>query len=46
MQFAFQDKDNLYLVFDYLTGGDLSYHLSKHKMFSEEQASKYKYTYI
>lgn len=46
MQFAFQDKDNLYLVFDYLTGGDLNYHLSKHKMFSEEQASKYKYNYI
>ena len=35
LQFAFQDRDNLYLVFDYLIGGDLSYHLSKHKMFSD-----------
>ncbi|MCQ2816112.1 MAG: protein kinase [archaeon] len=37
MHFAFQDKDNLYLVMDYLTGGDLRYHISKVRRFSEEQ---------
>ena len=34
MHFSFQDKDYLYLVMDYLTGGDLRYHLTKHKKFS------------
>ena len=37
MHFAFQDRDNLYLVMDYLSGGDLRFHLSRHKKFSEEQ---------
>src|SRR5690606_33221553 len=37
MQYAFQDYENLYLVMDLLTGGDLRYHVSKHKRFSEEQ---------
>lgn len=37
MQYAFQDYDNLYLVMDLLTGGDLRYHISRHKRFSEEQ---------
>ena len=40
MHFAFQDKENLYLVMDLLTGGDLRYHISKHKKFTEEQTSK------
>ena len=39
MQYAFQDYDNLYLVMDLLTGGDLRYHISRHKRFSEEQTS-------
>ena len=39
MQHAFQDYDNLYLVMDLLTGGDLRYHISRHKRFSEEQTS-------
>jgi serine/threonine protein kinase len=43
MQFAFQDQDNLYLVFTYLSGGNLRYHLSQAKTFSEEQASKFIY---
>lgn len=42
MHYAFQDMDNLYLVMDLLTGGDMRYHLSKmnHKKmtFNEEQA--------
>ena len=35
MQFAFQDKDNLYLVLDYKKGGDLRYHLSRNRKISE-----------
>ena len=37
MHYAFQDKDYLYLVMDLLSGGDLRYHISIHKKFSEEQ---------
>ena len=37
---SFQDYENLYLVMDYLTGGDLRYHISRHKRFSEIQTSK------
>jgi len=36
MHFAFQDRDNLYLVLDLHTGGDLRYHLGKVKTFSEK----------
>lgn len=39
MQFAFQDHENLYLVMDLLTGGDLRYHICRHKTFTEEQTS-------
>ena len=39
MHFAFQDYENLYLVMDLLTGGDLRYHISKLKKFSETQTS-------
>ena len=38
MYYAFQDKDNLYLVMDYLKGGDLRFHLTRHNKFSEEQS--------
>ena len=37
MHFAFQDNDNLYLVIDILNGGDLRYHCSRYRKFSEEQ---------
>jgi serine/threonine protein kinase len=40
MHYAFQDYDNLYLVMDLLTGGDLRYHIAKHRKFSEKQTSK------
>jgi serine/threonine protein kinase len=40
MHYSFQDKDNLYIVMDLLTGGDLRYHLCKQKKFDEEQTSK------
>ena len=37
MHYAFQDYDNLYLVMDLLSGGDLRYHISRYRCFSEEQ---------
>ena len=37
MHYAFQDKENLYLVMDMLSGGDLRYHVSRYRRFSEEQ---------
>ena len=37
MHYAFQDNENLYLVMDLLSGGDLRFHISRHKRFSEEQ---------
>jgi len=37
MEYAFQDQDNLYLVLDYLSGGDLRYHISRFKKFTENQ---------
>ena len=37
MMCSFQDRDNLYLVMDLLTGGDLRYHICHKKKFSEEQ---------
>ena len=39
MHYAFQDFDNLYLVLDLLTGGDLRYQISRHprQFFSEIQ---------
>ena len=39
MIYAFQDQDYLYLVMDLLTGGNLRYHLTRHKKFNEEQSS-------
>lgn len=35
---AFQDRENLYLVLDYLDGGDLRYHLGNRQYFSEKEA--------
>lgn len=40
MHYAFQDKDNLFIVLDYLSGGDLRFHICKQKRFNEEQSSK------
>ena len=37
IHYSFQDKDNLYLIIDFLQGGDLRYHLCKEKQFTEEQ---------
>lgn len=35
MLFAFNDRENLYLVIDLLLGGDLRFHLGKMRRFSE-----------
>lgn len=40
MYYSFQDYENLYLIMDLLNGGDLRYHISLHKKFTEEQTSK------
>ena len=37
MKFAFQDRDNLYLVMDLFNGGDLRFHICRKKRFTEEQ---------
>ena len=37
MHYSFQNKDNLDLVMDLLTGGDLRYYICKYHHFSEEQ---------
>ena len=37
LNFSFQDKEYLYLVLDYLPGGDLRYYLSKKTKFNELQ---------
>lgn len=36
MRCAFQDAQNLYLVMDYLRGGDLRYHICYKNSFSEK----------
>lgn len=41
MAYAFQDRENLYLVMDLLTGGDLRYHIWSHRKFTEEQTRKW-----
>jgi len=41
MHYAFEDRDNLYLVIDLMSGGDLRFHIGKYRRFSEEQTSKF-----
>ena len=36
IKFAFQDDNNLYLISDFMQGGELFFHLQKNKFFSEE----------
>ena len=35
---SFQDRETLFLVMDYLPGGDLRYHLSEKRCFKESEA--------
>ena len=37
MKYSFQDRENLYLVLDYLNGGDLRYHIGCRNKFSERE---------
>lgn len=41
MYYAFQDRENLYLVMDLLTGGDLRYHICRYRKFDESTTRKY-----
>jgi protein kinase A len=34
MSYAFQDRENLYLIMDYLNGGDLRYHIGRRGRFT------------
>ena len=40
MKYAFQTRDNLFLVMDLLRGGDLRFHIGQQRRFSETQTSK------
>lgn len=37
LYFSFHDKENLYLVLDYLPGGNLRYYISEHTHFNDSQ---------
>ena len=37
MYYAFQDTDNLYLIVEYFSGGDLRYHICKRDYFTEKE---------
>jgi RAC serine/threonine-protein kinase len=41
MHFAFQTEDKLYFVMDYINGGELFYHLTREKRFSEDRVRFY-----
>ena len=41
MLYAFQDRENLFLVMDLMTGGDLRFHIGRQRRFSEEQTSNF-----
>lgn len=46
MQYAFEDRENLYLVIDLMQGGDLRFHIGKYRRFTEEQTSKSSFAYL
>ena len=39
MHYAFQDRENLYMVLDLMPGGDLRYHIGRKKRLPEAQTS-------
>lgn len=41
MAYAFCDKENVYLVMDLMAGGDLRYHISRKRRFSEVETRKF-----
>lgn len=38
MTYAFQDRENLYLIMDYINGGDLRYHIGTRRRFTENES--------
>ena len=38
IHYAFQDRENLYIALDYVTGGDLRHYLKQKHRFTEEQS--------
>ena len=40
MIMAYQDRSNLYLILDLMRGGDLRFHISRKRRFTQKQASK------
>ena len=46
MECSFQDDENVYIVYEYMSGGDLQEQLKKEGKFSEEQTSMYAYNVI
>jgi len=41
MHYAFQTPDNLYMILDFCSGGDLAFHLNKRQIFDENDARFY-----
>ena len=41
LQYAFQTKDKLYMVLDYVGGGELFFWMKKHKIFNEKRCRLY-----
>ncbi|PVU98378.1 hypothetical protein BB560_005682 [Smittium megazygosporum] len=41
LNYAFQSNSNLYLIMDYVSGGELFYHMANERIFTESQASFY-----
>jgi serine/threonine protein kinase len=41
LHYAFQSDNNLYLIIDFLNGGELYYHLRREQRFSEERTKFY-----
>jgi serine/threonine protein kinase len=41
MHYSFQTPDNLYMILDYCSGGDLAFHLNKRQIFEESEAKFY-----
>lgn len=41
MECCFQDDEHLYMLFQYMPGGDLAEHLKKEGKFSEEQTRSF-----
>ena len=41
LRYAFQDEDELYMVLDLMTGGDLRFHLKRLSVFTREMIQLY-----